>query len=44
MARPRIRTRYSVDVLGNIRERLTSLAGFPAFCFEMLQNAEDAQS
>jgi len=44
MTRPRIRPRYSVDVLGNIRERLTSLAGFPAFCFEMLQNAEDAES
>lgn len=44
MTQPRIRSRYSVDVLGNIRERLTSLAGFPAFCFEMLQNAEDAKS
>jgi hypothetical protein len=44
MTRPRIRQQYSVDVLGNIRERLTSLAGFPAFCFEMIQNAEDAKS
>ncbi|MEC9378191.1 MAG: hypothetical protein VX528_04430, partial [Candidatus Latescibacterota bacterium] len=44
MTRPRIRQQYSVDVLGNIRERLTSLAGFPAFCFEMIQNAEDAGS
>lgn len=44
MDRPRIRSQYRVDVLGNIRERLTSLAGIPAFCFEMMQNAEDALS
>lgn len=44
MERPRIRSQYRVDVLGNIRERLTSLSGFAAFCFEMMQNAEDAGS
>lgn len=42
MARFTIPKHYSVDVLGNIRERLTSLGGFGAFLHEILQNAEDS--
>lgn len=42
MARFRIPKHYSVDVLGNIRERLTSLGGFGAFLHEIVQNAEDS--
>lgn len=42
MARFKIPKHYSVDVLGNIRERLTSLGGFGAFLHEILQNAEDS--
>ncbi len=42
MARFKIPTHYSVDVLGNIRERLTSLGGFGAFVHEIVQNAEDS--
>lgn len=42
MARFKLPKNYSVDVLGNIRERLTSLGGFSAFLHEIIQNAEDS--